>query len=68
MTQNGVAQKVADLVVSSACSAYLRGLCVENGPLTAEHAEIRRGSPRRLPVKIYFLCKATQNESRSTLR
>jgi AraC-like DNA-binding protein len=58
--RRGFAQKVADLVVFSACSAYLRGLCVENGPLTAEHAEIRRGSPRRLPVKIYFLCKGVR--------
>jgi hypothetical protein len=55
------AQKVADLVVFSACSASLRGLCVESGPLTAENAEIRRGSPRRLPVKIHFLCKAVKD-------
>jgi hypothetical protein len=53
------AQKIADLVVFSACSAYLRDLCVENGPLTAENAAIRRGSPRTLPARIHSLCKAT---------
>jgi hypothetical protein len=31
---------------------------LKNGPLTAENAKIRRGSPRRLPAKIHFLCKA----------
>jgi hypothetical protein len=58
----GVSKKVLDIDrrFIDACSAYPCALCVENGPLTAEHAEIRRGSPRRLPVKIYFLCKAAR--------